>query len=188
MIDLLKLPGKARRNTVYEKITIPEDAMTLAGPLGPASGLDPEKLGGIVIDDKAAETTGDWTEGTGLKGYVGYGYVYSSDVKGTIRFPFEIPDAGKYDVRICWQPHENRAKHARVVLTFHGKPTETTVDMTKTAPLKNGFMSLGEIEAKPGESGSVEMFVNGEGGFVHADAVQIVPVEAINSNHVQCYL
>ena len=177
LIDLLNLPGKARRNTVYEKVTIPDDAMTLAGPLGPATGLSPDKLGGIVIDDKAAETTGDWTEGTGLKGYVGYGYVYSSDANATIRFPFEIPNAGRYDVRVCWQPHENRARHARVVFSINGKATETTVDMTKAAPLENGFMSLGVIEAKPDAKGSVEFFAKDAGGFVHADAVQIVPVE-----------
>ena len=176
LIDLLKLPGKARRNTVYEKMTIPEDAMKLAGPLGPASGLDPDTLGGIVVDDKEAEKSGEWTEGTGLKGYVGYGYVYSSDQKATIRFPFQIPDAGSYDVRVAWQPHENRGKHVRVVLTIDDQSTETTIDMTKAAPLENGFMSLGTIKAKPGAKGSVEFFAKGADGNVHADAVQIVPV------------
>lgn len=175
LIDLLKLPGKARRDTVYEKMTIPEDAMKLAGPLGPATGLEPEKLGGIVVDDKAAEKSGEWTEGTGLKGYVGYGYVYSSDQKATIRFPFQIPDSGTYEVRVSYLPHENRGKHVRVVLTIDGQFTETAIDMTKAAPLENGFMSLGTIKAKPGAKGSVEFFAKDAGGNVHADAVQIVP-------------
>ena len=175
LIDLLQLPGKARRDTVYEKITIPEDAMKLAGPLGPASGIDAEKLGGIVIDDEAAEKSGEWTEGTGLKGYVGYGYVYSSDQTATIRFPFQIPDAGTYDVRVSYLPHENRGKHVRVVLTINGQSSETSIDMTRAAPLENGFLSLGTINAKPGAKGSVEFFAKGAGGNVHADAVQIVP-------------
>jgi len=175
LTDLLKLPGKARRNTVYDKIEIPPDAMELAGPLGPPSGLDPKKLGGIVIDDTAAEKTGTWTEGQGLKGYVAYGYVYSGGQDATIRFPFEIKEPGRYDVRICWLPHENRAKTARVVLSVDGRTRETVVNMTKPAPLENGFFSLGEIEASTGAKGSVELFAKGAGGTVHADAVQLVP-------------
>jgi hypothetical protein len=177
LTDLLKLPGKARRNTVYDKIEIPADAMELAGPLGPPSGLDPKKLAGIVIDDTAAEKTGTWTEGQGLKGYVGYGYVYSSGQDATIRFPFELKVPGRYDVRICWLPHENRAKTARVVLTIDGRTQETEVNMTKPAPLENGFLSLGEIDAGAGTKGSVEFFAKGASGTVHADAVQLVPVK-----------
>ncbi|HQX52498.1 MAG TPA: FAD-dependent oxidoreductase, partial [Planctomycetaceae bacterium] len=176
LIELLNLPGKARRDTVADKIVIPDDAMKLAGPLGPSTGLDPAKLSGIVIDDKAAEKTGGWTEGTGLKGYVGYGYLYSGGADSTIRFPFEIPDAGKYDVRVCYLPHENRAKHVRVVLTFDGESRETKIDMTKPAPLENGFMSLGTVDAKPGSKGTVEFFAKDAGGTVHADAVQILRV------------
>ena len=149
--------------------------MKPAGPLGPASGLEPEKLYGIVVDDKEAEKSGEWTEGTGLKGYVGYGYVYSSDQKATIRFPFQIPTAGQFDVRVSYLPHENRGKRVRVVLTIDGQATETTIDMTKAAPLENAFMSLGIVNAKPGSKGSVEFFAKGAGGNVHADAVQIVP-------------
>jgi hypothetical protein len=177
LTDLLKLPGKARRNTVYDKIEIPADAMELAGPLGPPSGLDPKELAGIVIDDTAAEKTGAWTEGQGLKGYVGYGYVYSSGQDATIRFPFELNEPGRYDVRICWLPHENRARTARVVLTVDGRTQETEVDMTKPAPLENGFLSLGEVDATAGTKGSVEFFAKGAGGTVHADAVQLVPAK-----------
>lgn len=177
LIELLNLPGKARRATVTDKITIPDDVMPLAGPLGPATGLDPEKLGGMIIDDKAAEKTGQWTEGTGLKGYVGYGYVYSGGEDASIRFPFEIPEAGKYEVRICWLPHENRAKHAHVLLKFNATSQEIKVDMTKAAPLKNGFLSLGIIDAAAGSHGTVELFAKDAGGTVHADAVQIIPVK-----------
>jgi len=177
LVDLLRLPGKARRNTVYEKVEIPQDAMALAGPYGPPSGLDPKTLGGIVIDDREAEKTGEWTEGQGLKGYVAYGYVYSSAGNGSIRFPFEIPDAGRYEIRVSWLPHENRAKKARVVWTVNGKAQETTVNMTEAAPLENGFYSLGTVTVKAGAKGSVELFTKDAGGNVHADAVQIVPVK-----------
>ena len=54
LVDLLNLPGKANRKTVYDTINIPDDAMKLAGPMGPVPGLDPEKMEGIVIDDDPA--------------------------------------------------------------------------------------------------------------------------------------
>ncbi len=174
LIDLIQLPGKARRSTVYEKISIPADAMELAGPYGPPSGLDPKKLGGFVIDDRDAKKTGKWTEGQGLKGYVAYGYVYSSGEDASIRFPFEIQDAGRYEVRVSWQPHENRAKKARVVLTVNGKSQETIFNMSEAAPLENGFASVGVIDVPAGEKGSVEFFAKGADGTVHADAVQII--------------
>ena len=70
--QLLKLPGKAYRKTVTSPILIPDDALPLAGPEGPPTGLDPAQLPGLVIDDKQATKSGTWTSGTGLKGYVGW--------------------------------------------------------------------------------------------------------------------
>ncbi len=177
LIDLIKLPGKARRNTVYDKIEVPDDAMELAGPYGPPSGLDPKKLGGIIIDDREAEKTGTWTEGQGLKGYVAYGYVYSVGDDAKIRFPFQIKNSGRYDVRVSWLPHENRAKQAKVILTVGDTVKEATFNMTEPAPLENGFASLGIIELPAGAKGSVELFAKDAQGTVHADAVQIIPVK-----------
>jgi hypothetical protein len=177
LLDLLKLPGKARRETVYDKVQIPDDAMELAGSMGPPTGLNAAKLGGIVIDDRAAEKVGTWTEGTGLKGYVGYGYVYASGDVATIKFPFEVSESGHYDVRIAWLPHENRAKTARVKLTVNGKSQETTVNMTEPAGLDNGFHSIGLIAVSAGTKGAVELFTKGAQGNVHADAVQLVPIK-----------
>ncbi|MFN9721596.1 MAG: FAD-dependent oxidoreductase [Planctomycetota bacterium] len=177
LVDLINLPGKARRETVYDRIKIPDDAMQLAGSYGPPTGLDPVKLGGIVIDDREAEKTGTWTEGQGLKGYVAYGYVYASGGDAKIRFPFEIRNSGRYDVRIAWLPHENRARKAKVVLTAGNKVKEATFNMTEVAPLEHGFASLGVIDLSAGSQGFVEIFAKGAQGTVHADAIQILPVE-----------
>ncbi len=178
LVDLVKLPGKARRPTVYDPIEIPADAMDAAGPYGPATGLDPKKLDGVVLDDRDAEKTGEWTEGQGLKGYVGYGYVYSGDQKASIRYSFTAESDGRYDVRVSWAPHENRGKSVRAVLTVNDVRKETILNMTKAAPLENGFGSIGTIEIPAGSKGTVEIFAKDAGGFVHADAVQIVRLES----------
>ena len=40
--------------------------------------------------------------------------ILTCDVNATIRFPFAFQDSGKYDIRVCWLPHENRDRHARI--------------------------------------------------------------------------
>ena len=176
LIDLLNLPGKARRDTVYEPIRIPEDAMKLAGPLGPAPGLDPTQMPGLVIDDRAADKIGPWTEGTGLKGFVGYGYLYSSNKESKIRFKFDAPATGKHEIRLGYLYHENRASNAQVRITVAGKSVEKEVNMKEAAPLENNFSSLGVFSIVKGEPCVVELAAAGANGNIHADAVQVVRV------------
>ena len=108
---LLRLPGKAHRPTVFDEFTIPADALPLAGKHGPPTGLNPEQLPGIVIDDKHAVKTGNWTGGEGLKGYVGYGYLYSGGPEeATVTFTAAVEEPGVYEVRYAYQPHQNRGQ------------------------------------------------------------------------------
>ena len=58
MDELMKLPGKAFRETPTSKIVNPDDALKLAGAHGPMTGLDPAKMPGIVVDDETATVTG----------------------------------------------------------------------------------------------------------------------------------
>ncbi|MCA9084126.1 MAG: FAD-dependent oxidoreductase [Planctomycetaceae bacterium] len=174
LVDLLNLPGKAHRKTVYDTIEIPEDALKLAGPMGPMPGLDPEKMEGIVIDDRQAERTGDWGSGTGLKGFVGYGYLYSTNANASIRFALTAPKTARYDVRIAWLPHENRGTRVPVIVTIDGKSTEHQIDMTKPAPLKDNFGSLGPVNLTAGQIATIEIKAANAGGHAHADAVQLV--------------
>ena len=48
------LHRKARRSTPSARIVIPEDAFSLAGPYGPPTGMEIEKLEGTVVDDDDA--------------------------------------------------------------------------------------------------------------------------------------
>ena len=177
MDGLLKLPGKARRATVRDTIVTPIDALPEASSLGPLSGLDPAKLPGVVVDDRQAQRQGHWTETKNLKGYVGYGYLYAqADSGATIRYELHAPAAGKFDVRISYQPHANRAPHVPVTVeTSAGKQT-AHIDQREAPPLANGFISVGQVELKANEAVTVVISTDGAGGTVHADAVQIVPL------------
>ncbi|MCA9057323.1 MAG: hypothetical protein KDA85_02440, partial [Planctomycetaceae bacterium] len=159
----------------YEPLTIPDDALDLASPWGPLPGLDPAKLPGLVIDDRAAEKTGQWTAGTGLKGFVAYSYVYSSGEDAAIKFTFQAPSTGRFEVRLAYLNHENRGKNIPVTLTAGGKSQTVKVNMTEPAPLEHNFISIGFVEMEKGQSGTVEMNGKGVQGHLHADAIQILP-------------
>jgi len=178
MESLLVLPGKAYRKTATSEIIIPKDALKLAGPYGPASGLDPEKLAGLIIDDKDAIKTGKWTGGEGLKGYVGYGYLYAgANSKSTVEFKFTATKTGKHDIRVAYQSHENRGSRVPVTVTTTSETKTVRVNMKIAPKLKDGFSSLGTFALKKGETVSVLVSTADAGGTAHADAVQVLKAD-----------
>ncbi len=182
MDELLELPGKAYRRTVNGKMVIPADSLELASANGVRTGLNPSQLAGIVIDDLAASKTGRWTRGTGLKGYVNHGYLYASPDSGSsIRFAGIVPKNGNYDVRIAYQPHPNRGVEVPVVVEAGGKTSNLQVNMKLKPDLKDGFFSVGKFELKRGDSVVVVISAKNAGGTIHADAVQIVSQQELES-------
>ena len=178
LIELIKLPGKAFRSTVDDKITIPSDAMELAGPYGAPNGLDPKKFPGVV-DDIQAVFKGRWTRGQGLKPYFSYGYQYSSDPESTATFTLEAPKAGQYDARIAYQPHPNRGKSVPVEIRTGDQTTNltTVVNMTRKPSFENGFHSVGRVTLRKGQKILVELSAKGAQGNVHVDAAQLVSID-----------
>lgn len=175
LLELLELPGKARRSTVSAPIRIPEDALPLAGPYGPPTGKDPSKIEGIVVDDRDAELTGDWTSGTGLKKYVGWSYQYASPGSGaTATFTLEVPEAGTYRLELFSQPHENRATRTPVTVQLGDRPKAYRVNQRDTD--NDERLVLGEFELEADAKVEVKILTEGAGGVVHADAVRLVPV------------
>ena len=175
---LLQLPGKAYRSTVHDPIVIPQDALPLAGPHGAPTGLDPAVLAGLIVDDTQAQKTGTWTEGTGLKGYVGLGYLYAaSDPANHIRFQFESPDEGTFEIRLAYGAHENRGTQVPVTVKTATVSKSVSINMKQPAPLENGFISLGRFELKKGEAVTAIISADNAGGMIHADAIQVVRAE-----------
>jgi hypothetical protein len=181
MESLLALPGKARRSTVTDEIEIPEDALPLAGAYGPATGLDPATLAkekqAVVVDDRQAVLEGSWTEGEGLKGYVAYGYHYAgADSGATARFELTAPADGEYELLLAWQPHENRGTRVPVLIETSAGRSTTTLDMTKQPTLDGKFGSIARLRLSAEDPCVVVISTEGAGGFVHADALLLVPV------------
>jgi ribulose 1,5-bisphosphate synthetase/thiazole synthase len=175
--DLMNKPGAMRRDALEGDLYLPANAKKLPDTALSSDSIDPKKLEGIVIDDTEAELNGKWAHGEGLKTYVGEHYSYGSDKGASARFAFSVKQTGSYEVRIFFQPHENRAKTAPVsVLSADGEKT-VTVNQTKAAPLPQGAYSLGTFKFTAGEESAVIFRTAGAGGNVHLDAVQVLPAK-----------
>ena len=174
LLDLLRLPGKARRSTPSAEVIIPADAMTLAGPNGPPSGQDPQQIDGIVVDDQDAVLEGKWTAGQGLKNYVGNAYQYAGDNSdASARFEVKVPKAGTYQLQLFSQAHENRATAAPVTVTIPDQSPRTyRVDQrTKT---NDDLITVDEIELPAGATVVIIIGCKDAGGTVHVDAVRLL--------------
>jgi len=177
MTRLLVLPGKARRATVNDEISIPADAMEIAGPDGPVTGLNPKKMKGLVIDNKQAVKSGSWTSGAGLRGYVGWDYLYAgSDSGATIEFSATAPASGQFEIRLAYQRHENRGSAVPVKVKTQTSDKQIRINMKKSPPLDDAFISLGPLKLRKDEPVSVTISTEQANGFVHADAIQILRV------------
>lgn len=178
LLSLLELPGKARRETVTSKINIPDDAMELAGPHGPPSGVDPTKLPGLVIDNRQAVKNEGWNEGTGLKGYIGYEYLYAANNSGAwCRFTAKPKTPGRYEVRVAYKNHENRGQQVPVEVVAGTYRKQHRIDMSQKAPIKSSWISLGEVNVENDGDVVVTIRTDDAKGNAHADAIQILPVE-----------
>lgn len=173
--ELMRQPGAMRRDSRDGPLYLPGDAKPLPPPLSVT--IDPKKLEGIVIDDTEAEITGKWSHGEGLKPFIGKHYSYGREPGASARFPFTIKDAGKHEVRIYFQPHENRGKTVPVAVQTAAGEQAFTVDQTKPAKGAKGAHSLGVFDFRAGEKAAVVFRTEGAQGNVHLDAVQVVPVK-----------
>jgi len=180
LIELCRLPGNIRRNTISDEFF--EDP-ALPKLEQPDLGYVPkDSLTGIVIDEEEATLTGGWNHGAGLKGYIEDGYHYiGAAAKGAkpaeARFEFKVPKDGDYEVRVAFQPHPNRSTKTPVtVISGDGEKT-ITVNQRIAPPLAKGFFGLGAYSFKAGKTGAVVISNEGIDGNAHADAVQVLPLK-----------
>ncbi len=172
MDKLLQLPGGARRVTVNDAIVMPAVI-----PDVPPSATK-LKMKGLSQDDSMAKTSGNWQTGTGLKGYAGVGYQYANGKSNaTMTFKFNIRKADKYDVRVGWRHHENRATNAKVVVESSAGEREFRLDMSKPPAIGGTSQSLGQFDLDRGSKCLVIFDTADANGNVCTDFVQILPVE-----------
>jgi hypothetical protein len=143
-----------------------------------ARGLDPAKMGGVVVDDPQATRTGAWKLSSAVGPFVGSGYLHDDNAdkgKMRVRFTPRLPAAGRYEVRLYYPPASNRATNTPVVV--HSADGERTVKVNQRRAWKGRGVLLGTFRFAAGTAGWVEVGNAGTDGHVIADAVQWLPVK-----------
>ncbi len=142
--------------------------------------LTPRDFGvaGLLMDDKDAKFTGQWSDSGGKLGYlVATGY-RASNSAGLATFTPDIPADGRYEVRLLYVASGNRSK--AVEIKVRDAQGETIVSQNQQQPcLEAGIpRSLGVYEFEKGKKSSIQVMAKPKQGFVIVDGLQLVP-EAI---------
>ena len=192
LIKLMEQPGRMRRTSLdgelaldtsiadYKQLPVGRMNADLGNAAGAPNKLTADemaelaKLPGIVIDDSQAKLKGNWNAGHGIP-HLGAGYHYAPKGDNEAVYAFKIPQAGRYEVRLYWAGHENRASNTTVTLNPTGKQVVTLTANQKTNP-EGGFQLLGTYEFA---AGAHTLTIGGKNanGNIHADAVQLVPAK-----------
>jgi hypothetical protein len=172
--ELMSEPGAARRESIASPLVVPENAAKLP----PKDFREITELEGIAVDDTQATLSGKWTAGQGLKPFIGKHYMYAGANSGaSARFEFSVPKAGRYEVRVAWNPHENRASNTPCLVEHAQGDSQVTLNQRQRPSRDDGFHSLGAFAFDPRRKGAVVISTIGANGNVHIDCVQVVAAD-----------
>lgn len=145
---------------------------------GPPVGVDPAGLKGIVVDDDQARLTGFQAAASSIGPFVGIGYRHDgNEDKGRQRavFPCQVGATGKYEVRVSYSTHANRATNVPVTIHHAHGQTEVVVNQRRAAAVDGLFQPVGQFEFEANVPYHVEISNADTDGHVIIDAIQIVP-------------
>lgn len=139
--------------------------------------LAPDTFEGIVVDDEQATRTGFDSLSRAIGPIVGTAYRHDGNTdKGSqaIRFPVDIKQAGKYEVRLAYSPNPNRATN--VPLHIHVGDKTQTLHVNQRLPANQPpFATIGTFDFPVGQV--VFEFTNADtDGYVVVDAIQLLPL------------
>jgi hypothetical protein len=92
----------------------------------------------------------------------------------TARFVPPIETAGRYEVRLSYTPHANRASNVSVVVKHADGETKSLIDQRKLPAIDRRFISLGRFRFEAGRTASVTVSTAESDGHVVVDAVQLL--------------
>ncbi|MDA7921075.1 DUF1553 domain-containing protein [Verrucomicrobiales bacterium] len=133
-------------------------------------------LPGIVVDGSDAILEGEWQESTSTPRYVGGYYLHDlheGTIPKSVRFEFELPHSGRFEIRIAYSAAPNRNTAVPVTIEGGGIAKTVTVNQRIRPEHDRLFHTLGKWEfTKAGRiSVTVRNTPNGD-GHVMADAIQ----------------
>ena len=179
-LDVQKLPYPALRERLLAQkqvLDLPVLADLLPEPKG-AMSIDPKSLPGIVLDDAQAELKGPWSRSSNFKPHLGTGYLHDDkrgDGECMAVFRLQVPQSGRYDLRMAYSAHETRAIQVPLTIQNGEKGVELLVDQTQPLPAGEAFRSIGKVELQKGRETTITIRNANTDGFVILDALQLLP-------------
>jgi lysophospholipase L1-like esterase len=146
-------------------------------PAGKGS-VNAKSLSGTVVDNSQAELVGSWGNGSSAGSYVGYEYLHddqAGDGRSTAAFTLKLPP-GKYEVRLSYAHHSNRATNVPVSVRHANGETTIEINQRLEPGLDQLFVSLGEFEFTADKAAVVTVSNQEADGYVIVDAVQFLPL------------
>jgi len=139
-----------------------------------AQAINPERLPGVVVDDTAAETTGQWKPSTHASPFIGKGYIHDENAgKGnkSVRFSAKLNKDGTYHVLLGYTPGGNRARN--VPVTIHTADGVQSVEVNQSQPPELGRVlhSLGSFRFRGDKAAVVVVSTAGTKNHVIADSI-----------------
>ncbi|MCA9134269.1 MAG: FAD-dependent oxidoreductase, partial [Planctomycetales bacterium] len=142
-------------------------------------GVDPTKIQGTVVDNAAAQLSGNWTPSTSGPS-VGRNYLHDGNAgngKATARFAAQLP-SGRYQVRLAYSQNANRASNVPLLIEHAGGRHFIQINQRQQPPIDQLFISLGEFRFAEDSPAVVTLCNRGTNGYVIADAVQFLPLDS----------
>ena len=148
----------------------------------PQSGLPSSisKFPGILVDERAAATKGQWMFSQYSQNYLNDGYYHDgNELKGqkTLTFQTTLPLSGRYEVRLAYAEAKNRSTRTPVTIGHLDGETVVLVNQQKAPPLEGRFYSLGTFNFARKGKNFVRISTGNTDGHVVADAVQWLLIE-----------
>jgi hypothetical protein len=168
------------KDRLLEQLLADKQVLEWTGPKRVAvEGIDPESLEGLVADDDVADRTGFDGVSTSIGPFVGIGYRHDGDSgKGlqTATFRFSVKTPGRYELRMAYSAHSNRATNVPVTVT-QNDTSQTVMVNQRIKPTDGPFHTITKLNAAAGEV--VVTVSNAEtDGYVLIDAMQLLPVQS----------
>jgi len=138
-------------------------------------GVDSGKLNGIVVDDLHAKLKGNWGFSASSGKWVGGNYLHDGnkgDATAVARFETLLPKAGRYEVRVAYSQHANRATNVPITVQHAAGESVIVLNQKKPPQIDMRFSSLGTFDFTSTASAVVTITNEGTNGYVIADAVQ----------------
>lgn len=139
--------------------------------------LSTRSLPGVVVDDEAAELTGNWGTSSVVGPYVDTGYRHDGNAdKGKKSATFRAKlEPGRYEVRVAYTANDNRASTIPVRIHHVNGIARFQLDEKKVPPKANEpFVRVGTFDLD--DKAAVEILNEGTTGHVIIDAVQFLKV------------